>query len=45
MRVGFVGELGYLRVPSPLMGELWDRLLTSGEVHGIRPLVSRLNAY
>ena len=38
MRVGFVGELGYeLHVPSPLMGELWDRLLTSGEAHGIRP--------
>ena len=38
MRVGFVGELGYeLHVPSPLMGELWDRLLKSGEAHGIRP--------
>ena len=38
MRVGFVGELGYeLHVPSPLMGELWDRLLTNGEAHGIRP--------
>ena len=38
MRVGFVGELGYeLHVPSPLMGELWDRLLTSGKAHGIRP--------
>ena len=38
MRVGFVGELGYeLHVPSPLMGELWDRLLTKGEGHGIRP--------
>ena len=46
MRVGFVGELGYeLHVPSPLMGELWDRLLKSGEAHGIRPLVSRLNGY
>ena len=38
MRVGFVGELGYeLHVPSPLMGELWDRLLKSGEAHDIRP--------
>ena len=38
MRVGFVGELGYeLHVPSPMMGELWDRLLKSGKAHGIRP--------
>jgi sarcosine oxidase subunit alpha len=38
MRVGFVGELGYeLHVPSPLMGELWDRLLTAGQTQGIRP--------
>ncbi len=38
MRVGFVGELGYeLHVPSPLMGELWDRLLTAGQAQGIRP--------
>ena len=38
MRVGFVGELGYeLHVPSPLVGELWDRLMTAGHAHSIRP--------
>ena len=38
MRVGFVGELGFeLHAPSPLIGELWDQLMTVGEAHGIRP--------
>ena len=38
MRVGFVGELGFeLHAPSPLIGELWDQLMTAGEAHGIRP--------
>ncbi len=38
MRVGFVGELGYeLHVPSPLIGDLWDRLLIAGEDMEIRP--------
>ena len=34
MRVGFVGELGFeLHAPSPLIGELWDQLMTAGEAH------------
>jgi sarcosine oxidase subunit alpha len=38
MRVGFVGELGYeLHVPSPLIGFLWDRLITAGKEADIRP--------
>ena len=38
MRVGFVGELSYeLHVPSPLIGDLWDRLLIAGEDMEIRP--------
>lgn len=38
MRVGFVGELGFeLHVPSPYIGELWDRLMDAGSELGIRP--------
>jgi len=38
-RTGFTGDLGYeLFVPSDLALSLWDRLVTAGREHGIRPI-------
>ncbi|MCX7305764.1 MAG: aminomethyltransferase family protein [Hyphomicrobiales bacterium] len=38
-RTGFTGDLGYeLFVPSTLALSLWDRLMESGQTHGIRAI-------
>jgi sarcosine oxidase subunit alpha len=39
MRIGFLGELGFeIHVPSSFGEALWDRILTAGRPHGIRPV-------
>ena len=38
LRVGFVGELGYeIHLPADRACTLWDALIETGRVHGIRP--------
>lgn len=41
-RTGFTGDLGYeLWIDPAGAGELWDRLMEGGRLHGIRPLGSK----